>query len=66
MANAERTPLWKRWWVWCVLVFAVGGIVANEAMRLRQDQLAFDWKWPDWFPPAVEIPRPFPNVPSRS
>jgi formylglycine-generating enzyme len=62
MANAERTPLWKRWWVWCVLVFAVGGIVANEAMRLRKDQVAFDWKWPDWFPPAVEIPHPFPNA----
>ena len=22
----------------------------------------FDWKWPDWFPPAVEIPHPFPNA----
>jgi formylglycine-generating enzyme len=62
MANAERTPLWKRWWVWCVVVFALGGVLANEAMRLRRGQPAFVWQWPDWFPPAVEIPRPFPKI----
>ena len=66
MANAERTPLWKRWWVWCVVCLVLAGVVANETKRLREAQkTVLEEIGPSWFSPAggnspgeVRMPKP--------
>jgi formylglycine-generating enzyme len=51
MADAEWTPLWKRWWVWCVVCFALAGAVANEAKRFF-DARAIGGKAISWIVPS--------------
>jgi formylglycine-generating enzyme len=52
MANAERTPLWKRWWVWCVVCLALAGVVANETKQLREALTAVGVNGPSLFSPV--------------
>ncbi len=53
MANAERTPLWKRWWVWCIVCLVLAGVVANETKRLYEAQkTVLEEIGPSWFSPA--------------
>ena len=39
MAEAEWRPLWKRWWVWCVVSFGASGVLANEGKRFYDRQM---------------------------
>src|SRR5580698_9243182 len=42
MPDAEWKPLWKRWWVWCVVSIAFIGVLANEGKRFYDRQIAAD------------------------
>jgi len=42
MSDAERKPLWKRRWVWCVVSLAFVGVLANEGKRFYDRQIAVD------------------------
>ena len=30
MTSQQPTPLWKRWWVWCIVCLALVGVVVGE------------------------------------
>jgi formylglycine-generating enzyme len=42
MPDAEWKPLWKRWWVWCVVGLTLFGVLANEGKRFYDRQIATD------------------------
>ena len=60
MTSVQRTPLWKRWWVWCVICLALVGVAVNETKRLLDAQTGAQtatWTaagadWLSWLSPA--------------
>jgi formylglycine-generating enzyme len=53
MSSVQRTPLWKRWWVWCAVCLALVGVAVNETQRLRDAQTALGGDWLSWLSSAV-------------